>query len=58
MGQIGGMGAIKADDTLAAIAAMISCYLDTVREQRHCTHSSSNRCKQSEANAGVTLSLI
>ena len=70
----------KADDTLAATAAMIaarnscmhswrqgvpdtlaamttavsgsdyalSCYLDTVREQRHCTPSPSNRCKQTE----------
>ena len=70
----------KADDTLAAIAAMIaarnscmhswrqgipdtpaavttavsgsdcalSCYLVTVREQRHCTPSPSNRCKQTE----------
>ena len=72
---------LKADDTLAAIAAMtaarnscmhswrqgvpdtltamttaasgsdyaLSCYLDTVREQRHCTPSPSNRCKQTEA---------
>ena len=43
-------------DTLAAMTTAasgsdyaLSCYLDTVREQRHCTPSPSNRCKQTEA---------
>ena len=42
-------------DTLAAMTTAVSgsdhalsCYLDTVREQRHCTPSPSNRCKQTE----------
>ena len=42
-------------DTLAAMTTAVSgsdytlsCYLDTVLEQRHCTPSPSNRCKQTE----------
>ena len=42
-------------DTLAAMTTAVSgsdyalsCYLDTVREQRHCTPSPSNRYKQTE----------
>ena len=46
-------------DTLAAMTTAVSgsdyalsCYLDTVREQRHCTPSTSNRCKQTDAPIG------
>ena len=52
-------------DTLAAMTTAVSgsdyalsCYLDTVREQRHCTPTPSNSRKQTEAGGCMMHQLV